>query len=436
MVYKNNKNNKNNKNSKNSKNSKKKINDLKPVIKTSYKKVNVNSKKRKGNTKKIGGSMWDKFKEGAEKTLGRYKGKGVKVGDEIEFLSRQQRGLSRFKIGQNYRSGKQIENRIDYMTKRINEQKQIFTKVNNKLAGKQVQFDMAVKNRFEKLEIEIATETAELEKKLAKGKIKKLNFDEEIKKLSKKKDETLNELNIAKKKFLEKHKKLIKKVEDRKKNLIKMSDRYEPHIKKLTLKLRTKVRKSNKFLDRGLYRSCKNLPKETMCFDRLKKCRDRITKEKIIDCMKINELTMDILDKNILKTKLYTSPSQRIKIKARSERIKRLHETSELMESSKVQMKYVSDLKQETKDKLQKIRTTQENAQKLKTSKIYGSERNTLSAKAKKKIEKEERDAIIKEKKNELERKMEKSIRKGEETFNMFQQEERIAKERGKSVSN
>ena len=58
---------------KNNKNSKKKINDLKPVIKTSYKKVN-----RKQNTKQIGGGAWGEFKEWSQKTVGRYKGVGVK----------------------------------------------------------------------------------------------------------------------------------------------------------------------------------------------------------------------------------------------------------------------------------------------------------------------------------------------------------------------
>ena len=343
--------------SKNNKNSKKKINDLKPVIKTSYKKVNLNRKK---NTKKIGGGLWSsikgklsgakqdlkssytaakefsgKAKEGFTKGIGRFRGKGVKQADgTIKFFSRKERGLSRFKIGRNYRSGKQIEDRVNYMTHRINEKKQLYTKVNAKLASKKTEFNMKVKNRFEKLEIEMAEKTAKLEKQLASGKIDKGRFDQEIGNLTKTKEETFQKLQESKQRFIDKHKKLIEKVEENKKNLIKIADKYKPHIEKLSLKLRTKVRKSNKLLDKGLLRTCKKLPKSENCSSQLNKCRPlaggpNITKGQIIKCMgKIEGFNLAALDKNIKRTKWYSSPYRRIKIRSRAKRIERLKETN------------------------------------------------------------------------------------------------------------
>ena len=328
---------------KNSKNSKKKINDLKPVIKTSYKKVN-----RKQNTKQIGGGAWGEFKEWSQKTVGRYKGKGVKVDGKIEFFSRQKRGLSQFKIGQNYRSGEQIKNRVNYVTKRIEEKKHQFTKVNNKLSGKQFKFDRIVDNKFKKVEIEIATEQANLSKKLAQGKITKEQFNSGVDKLAKRKDNIVKELEVEKKNFLEKHAKLIKKMEKKRKEFIKISDKYKPKIEKLTLKLETKIRKANKLLDKGLYRTCKKSPNEA-CFDTLKACRkdtSNISKSQLLNCMKgIEGFTSENLNANISKIKWYNSPSRRRKIRARSKRIEGLPETQKIQSDYKKIQNEVSNIK-------------------------------------------------------------------------------------------
>ena len=329
---------------KNSKNSKKKINDLKPVIKTSYKKVN-----RKQNTKQIGGGAWGEFKEWSQKTVGRYKGKGVKVDGKIEFFSRQKRGLSQFKIGQNYRSGEQIKNRVNYVTKRIEEKKHQFTKVNNKLSGKQFKFDRIVDNKFKKVEIEIATEQANLSKKLAQGKITKEQFNSGVDKLAKRKDNIVKELEVEKKNFLEKHAKLIKKMEKKRKEFIKISDKYKPKIEKLTLKLETKIRKANKLLDKGLYRTCKKSPNEA-CFDTLKACRkdtSNISKLQLLNCMKgIEGFTSENLNANISKIKWYNSPSRRRKIRARSKRIEGLPQTQKIQNDYRKIQNEVSKIKQ------------------------------------------------------------------------------------------
>ena len=61
-------------------------------------------------------------------------------------------------------------------------------------------------------------------------------------------------------------------------------------VPKLSLKLRTKLRKSNKLLDKGLLRTCKKLPKSENCSSQLNICRPlggrHITKAQIIKCMK------------------------------------------------------------------------------------------------------------------------------------------------------
>ena len=329
---------------KNNKNSKKKINDLKPVIKTSYKKVN-----RKQNTKQIGGGAWGEFKEWSQKTVGRYKGVGVKnEKGAIKFFTRQERGLSRFKVGHNYRSGKQIENRVNYVTAKITEKKQQFTKVQNKLSGKQFKFDRIVDNKFKKVEIEIATEQANLSQKLAQKKITKDQFNEGVEKLANRKTKILDELNKEKTQFLEKHTKLINKMEKKRKEFIKISDKYKPKIEKLTLKLQTKVRKANKLLDKGLYRTCKKSPNKG-CFSQLKTCRantSNISKPHLLSCMNgIEGFDQKSLDKNILKIKWYNSPSRRRKIRARSKRIERLPETQKIQNDYGKIQKEVSNIK-------------------------------------------------------------------------------------------
>ena len=334
---------------KNSKNSKKKINDLKPVIKNSYKKVN------RKKTKKIGGGPFDWIKEklstGARKIskvprkaseqvirkVGRFQGKAVKLDTgKFKFFKRSERGLSKYPIGFNYRSGKQIESRMDYMTHRINEKRQIYTKVNGKLAGRRSKFRSIVNNKMEKLEIEMAEKTARLKGQLTKGKITQTEFETKIADIAKKKDKTLAEIEKVKQNFLNRNKDLIQKVEAKKKDLIKISDKYKPDIEKLNLKLRTKVRKANKLLDTGLRRTCKGLKETEKCFDILEKCRENpinIGKAKISQCMLDSGFTDPLfknnLDDNIKRIKWYNSPSRRIKIRARSKRIKRLEETKE-----------------------------------------------------------------------------------------------------------
>ena len=386
------------------KNSKKKNNDLKPVIKTSYKKIN-----RKQNRKKIGGfPSWSGIKEGFQKSIGRVKGKGVKVGDKIEFLSRQQRGLSQFKIGQNYRSGKQIESRMDYMTKRINEKKQIFTKVNGKLAGRQSKFRSIVNNKYEKLEIEMAEESAKLKSQLTKGKINQSQFDTKIAEIGKKKEKTMAEIELIKKNFTERNKDLIKKVEEKKKDLIKISDKYKPNIEKLTLKLRTKVRKSTKLLDTGLRRTCKKLPKSESCFGALEACRAKpeiIGKAKIIACMSSEGFTdqnfVRDLDANILKTKLYYSPSRRRKIRARSERITRLPQTIEIKDKTQIVLKDTQKLKD--------LKKVQNEVKPYKTSEIYS---DTVLNRTKgnlQKIQQQERADIVQTQSTQLTQEMNKT---------------------------
>jgi hypothetical protein len=414
---------------KNSKNTKKKINDLKPVIKTSFKKVN------RKQTKKIGGSIIDwvkgKVSTGARKIskvpgkaseqiirkVGRFQGKAVKLDTgKFKFFKRSERGLSSYPVGFNYRSGKQIENRMNYMTHRINEKKQIYTMVNGKLAGRRSKFRSIVNNKMEKLEIEMAEKTATLKGQLTKGKITQAEFDTKIADIAKKKDKTLAEIEKVKQNFLNRNKDLIQKVEAKKKDLIKISDKYKPDIEKLNLKLRTKVRKANKLLDTGLRRTCKGLKEQEKCFEILEKCRENpliIGKAKISKCMFDQGFTDPLfaknLDANILRTKWYNNPSRRRKIRARAARIDRLAETKLIQ--NKVHQALI-----DTK-KLKDLKEAQKYVKPLKTSKIYSEESRYLEKDALQQIKQQEIENTVQIGKTKLTKELSNEVEKGELKF-------------------
>ena len=326
------------------KNSKKKNNNLKPVIKTSYKKVNVNRKKNTKNTKKNGGGAWGEFKEWSQKSLGRYKGVGVKVKNEtgaiktgaIKFFSRQERGLSKFKIGRNYKSSGQMKEGLNYMTDRINEKKQEFTVLHNKLSGRQFNFDALVKNKLTKFKNSVKKEEELLSKLKDTNPIK---YNRKVLELEAKQKKVFKEIENEKKLFTKKNKKLIKNISKKKKNLDRVSKRYSSRIKKLENKLEEKLRKSEKLFTKALSRTC-NKSSNKNCSTALRECFESIgvNTTKMSRCMQqkgIKDFTEEALKANIIKTKLYYSPMRRNKIRARSARIERTPETQKVLDETR-----------------------------------------------------------------------------------------------------
>ena len=286
------------------KNSKKKNNNLKPVIKTSYKKVN------RKQIKKIGGSLWSGIKELVSSPITPVKSKrrflsGIAITKTVDdkgklvykSFTRSSRGKSIFPF-RSYKSTSQMRKNLEFGKSELAHHKREYILLDNKLNNYKAKFQHSYDQKFNEFKDKIEKEI----------KLPQYAGVEGQAKLYKKYKDKADAFKKSKAEFDSKYKNLADKVNEKKKVFDKVKTKYENRIKEFQKKMATKVNTTKSLVSEGARRTCKSSSIKKGCQDAVDKCigQGLFNPQKLQECMHKDgfiDFTAKKLETNIINAK-------------------------------------------------------------------------------------------------------------------------------------